>query len=542
MFNKDFYPTPLKLAEKMISKINFKNVNTILEPSAGKGDLLEALIEIKPAFGNPEQKSIECIEIDPDLNATLIGKGYTVIDNDFLIYSGTKQYDLILANFPFSNGDKHLLKALDILFSGQICCLINAETLKNPYTNTRKVLKKRLEDMNAEIEYIEDAFTGAQRKSDVEVALVYVNIDNKIEDVLNEGLKDDKSTIEVNINEKNEVSTSNHINDLVVSYNQTINACTDYILNYFKHSNSIENYIDLTVGGEEVSRRKKLTSGSTIYTSSNESTTTLAKNAINKLIGMVKQDYWRKLLRLADVKDKLSFKAIESFNHEIYKYVAKEFTTSNIRQFITNVSLCFSKNAHDAAEEVFDRIAGHALRDERWGEKETIGNIHYFNAWKTNKGYKISKKFIIRCSSLFNWDGDLNTYSDSGSIGSFLHDIGVVMNYFAINSYTPNLILRLAEFWKQGKRRKIETANFYISIFKKGTVHFEFKDLDILRRFNVLVCKKKGWLPMEYSNKPYNNLNSDQEVIVQEFEGKSNYKVISGDLIQNNLLQIELKP
>ena len=36
--NKDFYPTPSTLAGKMLAKVDWKKVNTILEPSAGKGD------------------------------------------------------------------------------------------------------------------------------------------------------------------------------------------------------------------------------------------------------------------------------------------------------------------------------------------------------------------------------------------------------------------------------------------------------------------------------------------------------------------------
>ena len=50
-----------------------------------------------------------------------------------------KHYDLIIMNPPFDNGDKHLLKAIDLQKNGgAIICLLNAETLKNPYSKYKK--------------------------------------------------------------------------------------------------------------------------------------------------------------------------------------------------------------------------------------------------------------------------------------------------------------------------------------------------------------------------------------------------------------------
>lgn len=37
--NKGFYPTPPDLAEKLLAGIDWYMIETILEPSAGKGDL-----------------------------------------------------------------------------------------------------------------------------------------------------------------------------------------------------------------------------------------------------------------------------------------------------------------------------------------------------------------------------------------------------------------------------------------------------------------------------------------------------------------------
>jgi len=47
MFNKDFYPTPEHLISKMFSKVNKNTIKNILEPSAGKGNIVDYLKNLK---------------------------------------------------------------------------------------------------------------------------------------------------------------------------------------------------------------------------------------------------------------------------------------------------------------------------------------------------------------------------------------------------------------------------------------------------------------------------------------------------------------
>ncbi len=59
---------------------------------------------------------------------------------------------------------------------GAIICLLNAETLKNPYTNERKDLQRKLTEYNAQVEFLQDSFIEAERKTSVEVALVKIQL------------------------------------------------------------------------------------------------------------------------------------------------------------------------------------------------------------------------------------------------------------------------------------------------------------------------------------------------------------------------------
>ena len=120
MFSKEFYPTPPELIEKLLtpfetereddSRFNrylgkYKFNGSILEPSAGKGDILDYIND--NTTGKIETFAIE-------QNAELRSKDYQVIETDFLKFEDDEYFDFIIMNPPFSNGVDHLLKAIEI--------------------------------------------------------------------------------------------------------------------------------------------------------------------------------------------------------------------------------------------------------------------------------------------------------------------------------------------------------------------------------------------------------------------------------------------
>ena len=68
----DFYPTPDALIDRMLSGVNWRMIQNILEPSAGKGDIAHRiLVQNYTDSYNAENQfngiSIDCIEVDPQL-------------------------------------------------------------------------------------------------------------------------------------------------------------------------------------------------------------------------------------------------------------------------------------------------------------------------------------------------------------------------------------------------------------------------------------------------------------------------------------------
>lgn len=204
---KGYYPTPEAVADKMLEGVfsamdkNRRGKYVILEPSAGDGALIRSIVKaIKNAehflfdgcwYSEKIDYEIDCIEKDEmlraalmyniaDENKTTYCENATVIFDDFFKFSTGKQYSHIIMNPPFEDGVKHISKALDLLERGGVLvCLLNAETLKNPYTNERKELLSRLSSLDAEITYMEGAFADADRPTDVEIALIKVKIPYK---------------------------------------------------------------------------------------------------------------------------------------------------------------------------------------------------------------------------------------------------------------------------------------------------------------------------------------------------------------------------
>lgn len=220
---KEFCPTPEELVNKMLDGVNLNYVKTVLEPSAGKGNIIQGLKN----HARYQNLDIDCIEINKDLRNCLKGAGYRVVGDDFLTYTTMKQYDLIVMNPPFSNGDAHLMKALKMQqrHGGAVIALVNAETIRNPYTNLRKELVQLIENAGGTAEYIEHAFLEAERQTEVEVALVRVKFPEPehIPSIMDK-LQKEKAVEESDPEERQHLADNDFIKAIVDQYQMEIKA------------------------------------------------------------------------------------------------------------------------------------------------------------------------------------------------------------------------------------------------------------------------------------------------------------------------------
>lgn len=519
--NKNFYPTPENLVKQMIVKID-GHPQTILEPSAGKGDIIDILTkDWDYTWGGSKYRleNVYAIEIDETLQATLRGKHIKVIDADFLSYSGPDKFDLIIGNPPFDTGDLHLLKAIDVLYRGQIIFLLNAETLRNPHTNTRKVLVQKLNELNADIEYIKDAFVDAERKTGVEVALISIIVKRKVEDDLFQGCDDKTENVKPKLETNHEVSTGKTIEELVLEYNQIVKLCTETIIGYYRNFKKVGKYIGLNKEAEK--HRYSYSSSADNEAEAEAHLTNLMQSTLNAMLVSVRRDFWQRTLDIPEVKNRLTSKKRNEFEHQIQEQCHMDFTEHNIRQFIINLIGSYEKTLTEAVMDTFDLFTiRHCYSSGLYDE-----NIHYFNGWKTNKAFKVGKKVIIPMYGSYdgaftNWQGKWSLNDDTARQ---LNDIDKVMNYFDGMDAYYSMHSAIQRAFEKGVNKNIHSTYFTITCYKKGTIHLTFNDEGILRRFNVVACKGKNWLPHDYGTKIYKDMPQEEKDVVVSFEGVGSY-------------------
>lgn len=515
--NKDFYPTPIELAQRMINKIDFKRpIKYILEPSAGKLDLVRAIEDKmismnRSKYNKSYQPDIDCIEIDTNLRHIIQGNNYRLVHDDFLTYDSLKMYDLIIANFPFSEGDKHALKALDLLQrGGQLVFLINAETLKNPYTFNRKQLLQRLEEVNADIEFIQDAFTDAERTTSVEIALVYADIPKVIQtSIILDKLKQEEKYTQ-NTYTRNELIDSDFLVGIVQQYNFEVKAILKLIDEYDKLApimcrefKGSTNYPILKL--EIAGNRDDYAYGDTF---------------INQVVKRVRHKYWSALFSSDKFTAMMTTDMRYTWHNKIDELATYDFSLHNIQEIQVEISKSLVSSVEKVIIEFFDEFS-----HKHSYYPETTKNTYMYDSWKTNKAWKINKKVIIPLSAYSSWDGRLDLmykFKDK------LQDIEKVFNYLANIDDVEHIDLleTLKQAQDDGQVKKINTKYFIIDIYKKGTTHLTFKDENLLAKFNRFGSKYKNWLPNSYGNTSYDDMSEEDKQIIDSFEGKKVYETV----------------
>jgi len=518
MFNdvKEYYPTPTNLIRKMLEGIDFKFINSVLEPSAGDGRIVNAVIEkFKYAHSSYYNRSaiwdIDTVEIDDNLQMILKGKGYRVVNNDYMTYNTYKRYDLIIMNPPFSTGDKHLLKALEMQESGgQIVCLLNAETLRNPYSNIRKDLIRKLEDYNAEIEYIQNAFIDAEHSTPVEVALIRVNIprtdNNSI--ILEELKRQEQYKEQSTYNSNGQIVDADFINGIIQKYNFEIKAGLKLIaeyealkplmLNSFKgDSNNPILSLELTYEDKDGNCSKE-----------------------NSYIKQIRMKYWKALFTSEQFMGLFTSNLKEKYISKINELRDYDFSLYNIYTIKIQLNKEMIKGVEDTILNLFDTFS----HKHHW-HPETGNNIHYYNGWRTNDAFKIGKKVIIPLNAYNNYG---NRYSPTDyKVTDKLSDIEKVFNYLDQGITADNDLKATLNFAENyGDTKKIQLKYFMVTFYKKGTCHIEFTNLDLLHKFNLYGSQRKSWLPPSYGKEKYEDMTQEEKQVINEFEGEQSYKKV----------------
>lgn len=469
---------------------------------------------------NPVLPLTEAEQIEKDLleeeTSNLRKREYVkIIYNDFLNFHTYKQYDLVIMNPPFDKGDLHLLHALDLQKDGgKVICLLNAETIKNPYTNSRQLLKRKLEEYEAEIEFLTGAFATSEteRKTDVEVALVKVNIPAKQkESFIIEELRKAKEEAEQQSYEAKELIAGNWIAQMVEQFNfelaaikrliEEYKAVVPYMLTSFD-STYQSPVLQLKIGDRDLEYSK------------------------NDYVKIVRRKYWGAFFNRPEFTKLLTSELRKKYENVVESMENYDFTEYNAYTVMQDLTKNLTGSLEDTILDLFETLTA----KYSWF-KDGDKNIHYYNGWKSNKAWIINKKVIIPMNGAFAYDWWAKRYKekfDLREVYSKLSDIEKTLNYLdgGHNTSEINLHYALETACNAGISRKIECKYFNITVYKKGTCHIEFTDLELLKKLNLYGSQKRGWLPPCYGKKAYKDMTDEEKTVIDEFEGEEAYNEV----------------
>lgn len=503
-YKEEFYPTPEHLLENVFQGVNWTKIRSVLEPSCGRGNMAIWIRKAAKKQFN-EFDDIDCIELDPELRQIAKGNNLRIVHDDFLTFQTFKRYDLIAMNPPFSKGAEHLMKALDIQKDGgNIICILNAETIRNPFTNLRKLLVRKLDELNASIEFVEEAFLNSEHPTTVEVAVIKITIpekryDSSILDELRSKVYEEKNDFY-----SHDVAVNDLVESIVKNYEIEVQAgirliheykaMLPYLLDTLDKNNKYSHPIlQLTIGN-----KKGL--------------------LINDFVRKVREKYWSRLFNDKRFTKNMTSNMLEKYRSIVMDLRDYDFSYFNIKTLQEEMARNLSSGIEECIINLFDELSYQYSYSD-----ELSNNIHYYNGWKTNKSWIINKKVIVPFINA--WNSYNKSYRPTDfRITEKLTDIEHALNYLSGNVSSSNLYSILNEAENTGQTKKIRRKYFTVTFYKKGTCHIEFTDLELLKKLNIFGSQRKGWLPPAYGKKTYRDMTTEEKSVIDEFEGKASYE------------------
>jgi hypothetical protein len=483
-----YYPTPKALGERLWRKFKDKDMVRVLEPSAGTGEL---------AMANPftdryrhNHIQIDCCEIDITKHATLRANGLTVVGTDFLEMTSGAIYSQIILNPPFADGVKHVIKAFELLWDGEVAACINAESIRNPYTQERQHLVKLIERFGS-VEIVSGAFAvdEAQVKSNVDVALVYLrkeaDVETEIVGDLLKNLKRDAQTaagLGHGFKEQNEVALPNTvIENSVLAFTAAVQAMRESVF-----SQARANQYASLLGGTMAERCGEAP------VDKRETSVAFVKAEVNKAYKVLKDRAWSNILRSSNVTSRLSSAAQKRIESEFQEIAQLDFTTTNIYAFL--LGLIESQGAIQIGMvlDVFDAIVKY----------HTSENAVFYRGWKSNDRHRTtgmrlkSTRFVLPGHQTSSWEKSLN-WNSRQLLGDF-------DKVFALldGKTTPDYGLAQACDEHMTKlRHGARISSDYLDVRYypgAGTLHFFPRSKVLMDRLNRIVGQKRQWLPHDH--------------------------------------------
>ncbi|WP_298751942.1 hypothetical protein [uncultured Arcobacter sp.] len=147
-----FFPTPKDVIDIMLQNINIIDNDIILEPSAGKGDIIKAVQQHLNDYGI-KNTQIDYCELNPDMKKPLEETGFNMVGTDFLNLNKPNFYDVVIANPPFTKGQDiiHFKHMYDCCRKGGVVCSVMSSSFTFNSTKKFQEFREWLKTVNHHI-------------------------------------------------------------------------------------------------------------------------------------------------------------------------------------------------------------------------------------------------------------------------------------------------------------------------------------------------------------------------------------------------------
>ena len=476
MFNPDFYPTPPDVAALMLDPLDLRG-KTVLEPSAGKGDLVRECL----ARGAAEVLWCEKESSLVAILASIRGAVPANASADFLQVTADQvsHIDLIVQNPPFSADEAHILHAWEIAPPGcEIVALCNWNTVCDEYVNrlTQRSgtgLKKQLAYLvNAygSRENLGECFATAERPTRVSVGLVRLTKPGQ------------------------RASGADEFDGFFLGPDD-IEAQGEGIIPYRRSRDIVNRFVEACrIYDEQVAAGVRLRG--------------VLDGFFGQELGLqvtlegapVERNRFRKELQKAAWKHVFAEflparMATSQLAKDINAFVEQQskipFTERNLFRMLQIVAATQETRVDRAIEEAIDNLTKHT-KENRYGVE----------GWVTNSGYMLNRRFIRAYMAEPEWSGRGVNVKSYGGASDEIRDLIKALCFITGRNHEEVAQPKKPEggtFWPG---EWYEWGFFRFKAHKKGTVHFEFLDEEVWAAVNARYARIKGQVLPEKHRRP----------------------------------------
>lgn len=432
---------------------------TVLEPSAGKGNIINYLKD-------HGAKDVNFCEINTDL-AEICKSKARFIKHDFLKVTAEEisHVNQIVMNPPFTRARQHILHAWQIAPEGcEIITLFNADSIRRRNDDELSVI---VEDYGNTIE-LGKVFKTAERYTEVNIACIKLYKPITTQHTNFDGFYMD---IEPEARQENGIMQFNEIQSLVSRYTAALR--------------SFEQFEVMNESLKKLCEPVGMGAGFKYEIRYNSSVTTL-KDFAKEL----QRHSWQYIFSKMNLGKYLTSGVMEDINRFCEHQSNVPFTVKNIFRMFEIIVGTAEQNFKRALVEAVDEFT-----------KYTHENRYNLEGWKTNAGHLLNKKFIInyvfRVKSFGNGKLDLGYSQHNKQLDDL---VKVLCNITGTNYEDIRSLYRLvSEFNGIEPNRWYCNGFFEIKGFKKGTIHIKFQDEKVWELLNRKYAEAKGFtLPEKF--------------------------------------------